>query len=316
MASITTRSTAGSGATVKNLPLSNSEIDSNFLNLNSFKVETTDAVSINTANAVVRRDGSGGFLSGSIGITGTLDVSSTSSFTSNATFSSDVAVNGGDLTTTAITFNLLNANATTVNAFGAATAINFGFASTTTSSTTNIATNALVGGFTKTINIGTGGTTASTTTINIGSSTNGSTTINGGLGVGTTSSKTNGEIRAAGDISSNYSDERLKENIQVIENALEKVCSLRGVTYTANQLAESFGYTSKESQVGVLAAEVEKVLPEVVKPAPFDIMLFENTEISRSGENYKTVQYEKLVPLLIEAIKELNKEIQELKGVK
>jgi hypothetical protein len=51
-----------------------------------------------------------------------------------------------------------------------------------------------------------------------------------------------------------------------------------------------------------------------VKPAPFDIMLFENTEISRSGENYKTVQYEKLVPLLIEAIKELNKEVQQLKG--
>jgi hypothetical protein len=43
-------------------------------------------------------------------------------------------------------------------------------------------------------------------------------------------------------------------------------------------------------------------------------MLFENTEISRSGQNYKTVQYEKLVPLLIEAIKELNKEVQQLKG--
>jgi hypothetical protein len=43
-------------------------------------------------------------------------------------------------------------------------------------------------------------------------------------------------------------------------------------------------------------------------------MLFENTQISRSGENYKTVQYEKLVPLLIEAIKELNKEVQSLKN--
>jgi hypothetical protein len=51
-----------------------------------------------------------------------------------------------------------------------------------------------------------------------------------------------------------------------------------------------------------------------VKPAPFDIMLFENTEISKSGQNYKTVQYEKIVPLLIEAIKELNKEVQQLKG--
>jgi hypothetical protein len=58
-----------------------------------------------------------------------------------------------------------------------------------------------------------------------------------------------------------------------------------------------------------------QVLPEAVKPAPFDLIrIDENTEISRSGENYQTVQYEKLVPLLIEAIKELNKEVQQLKG--
>lgn len=292
MASITTRSTAGSGATVKNLPLSNSEIDNNFLNLNSFKVETTDAVSTNTANAVVRRDGSGGFLSGSIGITGTLDasgattLSSTLAVTGNTTITADLAVNGGDITTTATTFNLVNATATTLNIGGAATTIALGSA------------------------------TAALTYNGTSLTASDSVTQVKSLGVGLAASATSGEIRAAGNISSNYSDERLKENIQVIENALEKVCSLRGVTYTANQLAESFGYTSKESQVGVLAGEVEKVLPEVVKPAPFDIMLFENTEISRSGENYKTVQYEKLVPLLIEAIKELNKEIQELKGVK
>lgn len=292
MASITTRSTAGSGATVKNLPLSNSEIDNNFLNLNSFKVETTDAVSTNTANAVVRRDGSGGFLSGSIGITGTLDasgattLSSTLAVTGNTTITADLAVNGGDITTTATTFNLVNATATTLNIGGAATTIALGSA------------------------------TAALTYNGTSLTASDSVTQVKSLGVGLAASATSGEIRAAGNISSNYSDERLKENIQVIENALEKVCSLRGVTYTANQLAESFGYTSKESQVGVLAGEVEKILPEVVKPAPFDIMLFENTEISRSGENYKTVQYEKLVPLLIEAIKELNKEIQELKGVK
>jgi hypothetical protein len=89
--------------------------------------------------------------------------------------------------------------------------------------------------------------------------------------------------------------------------------TLRGVTYKPNAIAESFGY-KKENMVGVIAQDVEKVLPEAVKNAPFDIMLFENTEMSRSGQNYKTVQYEKLVPLLIEAIKELNKEVQQLKG--
>jgi hypothetical protein len=292
MASITTRSTAGSGATVKNLPLSNSEIDTNFLNLNTFKVETTDAVSTNTVNAVVRRDASGGFLSGSIGITGTLaasgatTLSSTLAVTGNTTLTGDLTVNGGDLTTSATTFNLVNSTATTLNIGGDATTIALGSA------------------------------TAALTYNGTSLTASNSVTRVKSLGVGIAASATSGEIRAAGNISSNYSDERLKENIQVIENALEKVCSLRGVTYTANQLAESFGYTSKESQVGVLAGEVEKILPEVVKPAPFDIMLFENTEISRSGENYKTVQYEKLVPLLIEAIKELNKEIKELKGVK
>ena len=136
------------------------------------------------------------------------------------------------------------------------------------------------------------------------------------IGVGTTASTTAGQIRATGDITAWYSDERLKENIQLIPNALDKVCSLRGVTFTPNALAESFGYP-KEHAVGVLAGDVQKVLPEAVKPAPFDLIrINETTEISRSGEDYKTVQYEKLVPLLIEAIKELNNEIKKLKGIK
>jgi hypothetical protein len=135
----------------------------------------------------------------------------------------------------------------------------------------------------------------------------------GSLGIGTAASGTAGEIRATNQITSFYSDERLKEDIVEIQDALEKVMQLRGVTYTPNSIAESLGY-KKENMVGVIAQDVEKVLPEAVKPAPFDIMLFENTEISKSGQNYKTVQYEKLVPLLIEAIKELNKEVQQLKG--
>lgn len=134
------------------------------------------------------------------------------------------------------------------------------------------------------------------------------------IGVGTASSGTAGEIRATASITSYYSDERLKTDIKLIENALDKVVSLRGVTYKPNALAESFGF-KQENQVGVLAGDVEKVLPEAVKPAPFDIMLFENTEISKHGQNYKTVQYEKIVPLLIEAIKDLNNQIKELKGI-
>lgn len=139
-------------------------------------------------------------------------------------------------------------------------------------------------------------------------------TTGGGLGVGTTASGTAGEIRATNQITSYYSDERLKENIEPLTEALSKVMSLRGVTYNSNSLAESFGFINKSRQVGVLAQDVEAVLPEAVKPAPFDnIKLQEGIEISKSGENYKTVQYEKLVPLLIEAVKELSLEVQQLK---
>lgn len=61
MSNITTRVLSASGATLKNAPLSNAEIDTNFINLNNEKVETADAVSTNTANKVVKRDGSGNF---------------------------------------------------------------------------------------------------------------------------------------------------------------------------------------------------------------------------------------------------------------
>jgi hypothetical protein len=62
--------------------------------------------------------------------------------------------------------------------------------------------------------------------------------------------------------------------------------------------------------VGLFADEVDSVLPEAVRPAPFDD---DGAGGSKSGENYQTIQYEKIVPLLIEAIKELKLEIEMLK---
>jgi hypothetical protein len=131
------------------------------------------------------------------------------------------------------------------------------------------------------------------------------------LGVGTAGSATTGEIRATNNITAYYSDRRLKDIQGVIPNALEKLLTLSGVIFTQNKKAEEFGYNNYEEQVGVVAQEVQAVLPQVVKPAPFD--LDENNQ-SKSGENYITVQYEKLVPLLIEAIKEQQKQIDELKA--
>ena len=134
------------------------------------------------------------------------------------------------------------------------------------------------------------------------------------LGVGTPASGTAGEIRATGNVTGFYSDARLKENISPIRSALSKLLSLNGVTFNANKVAEKYGYTNKNEQVGVIAQEVEKVLPQIVVPAPFDIAVDKyGNEYSKSGENYKTVQYEKIIPLLIEAIKEQNENIENLK---
>jgi hypothetical protein len=129
------------------------------------------------------------------------------------------------------------------------------------------------------------------------------------LGIGTAASGTGGEIRATNEITAYYSDRRLKENVKVIDNAVDKVLSLNGITYTPNEVAESFGYDRTVKLVGLFADEVEAVLPEATRPAPFDQ---DENGNSKSGENYKTIQYEKLVPLLIEAIKEQQQQIAQL----
>ena len=94
-----------------------------------------------------------------------------------------------------------------------------------------------------------------------------------------------GTITASGDITA-FSDERLKSDIETIDNALDKVMNMRGVSYIKQA----------EKGIGVIAQEVEKVLPEVVT----------------DGE-YKSVAYGNIVGVLIEAIKEQQKQIDELK---
>jgi hypothetical protein len=101
----------------------------------------------------------------------------------------------------------------------------------------------------------------------------------------------------------------MKKNIRVIENCLEKIQSMSGIFYTQNKLAEKYGYNDYERQVGVIAQQIQPFAPEIIKPAPFDA----NPDGSSiSGENYLTVQYEKLVPIIVEAIKEQQKRISVL----
>ena len=115
-----------------------------------------------------------------------------------------------------------------------------------------------------------------------------------------------------GDVTANTSDKRLKTNVRKIDNALEKVSQINGVYYNFTDEALELNHTlDKEEQVGLLAQEVQSVLPHIIKPAPFDIDRESGESIS--GENYLTIQYEKIVPLLLEAIKELKVEVDELK---
>jgi hypothetical protein len=296
MAAITTRETGTTGTggvTRKNLPLTNAEIDTNFISLNTDKLEasftgnsnlvTLGTVTTGTWNATTIATTKGGTGLTSFTSGGAVYATSTSALTTGTL---PIASGGTALSTTPTNGQLLIGNGT-------------GYTLATLTGTTNQIA----------ITNGSGSITLSTPQ-DIATTSNPQF---GSLGIGTAASGTAGEIRATNQITSFYSDERLKEDIVEIQDALEKVMQLRGVTYTPNSIAESLGY-KKENMVGVIAQDVEKVLPEAVKPAPFDIMLFENTEISKSGQNYKTVQYEKLVPLLIEAIKELNKEVQQLKG--
>ena len=117
-----------------------------------------------------------------------------------------------------------------------------------------------------------------------------------------------GDATFSGDVTANTSDGRLKTNIVNIDSPLEKISKINGVYFNWNELAKEL--TDKDTEkreVGFIAQEVQSVMPEIIKPAAFDVKL-------KSGENYLTIQYEKIVPLLVECIKELKKEIDELKN--
>ena len=121
------------------------------------------------------------------------------------------------------------------------------------------------------------------------------------LGVNTTASGTAGEIRATNNITAFFSDDRLKINLGNINNALEKINTLSGFYFEPNKTAQDLGYEIKRD-IGVSAQKVQSILPEAVVPAPID-------------EKYLTVRYEKLIPLLIEGIKEQQKQIEQLRDI-
>jgi hypothetical protein len=152
-----------------------------------------------------------------------------------------------------------------------------------TTESTSTSTGALVvsGGLGVGGRLNVAGATNITNTTESTSTSTGALVVSGGLGVAK-------NIVAGGTVTAN-SDIKLKENVITIESALDKVLSLRGVEYNRKD--------SGEHQIGVIAQEVEKIIPEVVY-----------------GDEIKSVAYGNLVGLLIEAIKEQQKEIEELRG--
>jgi len=160
----------------------------------------------------------------------------------------------------------------------------------------------------------------------------------------------NGTISCTGDVVAYASDGRLKENIKPIENALDKINKINGVYYDwVENITEEYDFhPSKMHEVGVIAQEVQKVLPEVVDIAPFDMLYSQKTgrrklqekmeteqnravskeEAKKEYEkltieeqkalqdknDFLTVKYERLVPLLIEAIKELSEKVKILEN--
>ena len=143
---------------------------------------------------------------------------------------------------------------------------------------------------------------------------NGATIVNSGANTLTITESTvafSAAVTAVGDITALTSDKRLKKDIVPLDKPLDKLQTLSGFTYQwdKDKCKEAGFDPIDEEQIGVFAQDVQAVIPQAVKPAPFDT---DGQGGSKSGDHYLTVQYEKIVPLLIESIKEQQLQINSL----
>ena len=113
----------------------------------------------------------------------------------------------------------------------------------------------------------------------------------------------NGKISAENDVIAFASDKRLKENIIEISNPLDKIKQVRGIYYDWKENVKEKGFhpNRKKNEIGMIAQEVEKIIPQAIEPAPFN-------------NDYKTIKYDRIIPLLVECIKDQQKQIDELKN--
>ena len=246
MASITTRQTGTTGTdgvTRKNLPLTNTEIDNNFISLNNNKLETS--------------------------FTGNTSIVTLGTVTTGTWNATTIAANRGG---TGVTSSTGNGNLLIGNSSN-------GWTVAALTGTSNRIT----------VTNGSGSITISTPQ-DINTSSNPQF---GSLGIGQAASGTAGELRAT--TITETSSIVYKENINPIQNALEAVTQLNGVTYDRKD-------GSRKMEAGLIAEDVFKILPNLVT-------------LDSSGK-VDGITYTKIVSYLIEAIKELKTEIDTLKGVK
>ena len=226
---------------------------------------TSNATSANTVSTIVARDGSGNFSAGTI----TATLSGNSSTATTAT-----NLSGGSVAATTGTFSTSLRTLEQVRATG-------WYGNPTGTSYTGLA-----------VEMGVSSAQGYVLCYNRDTSAYGTLNFQGGnasISLSGTTASVTGSITATGTVTAN-SDIKLKTNIETISDALNKALSLRGVTYDR--------IDSGEHQIGVIAQEVEKIIPEVV--------------IDNNGT--KSVAYGNIVAVLIEAIKEQQVQINELRS--
>jgi hypothetical protein len=258
------------GGTIPNSALANNTISGKILGSN------LDTLTIGTGLSGTSYNGSAPI---TIANTGVLSVTTNTGLSTNASATGNVTI-----TNTGVTSAVAGTAISVSGATGAVTINNTGV-------TSNVAgTGVSVSGATGAVTISIGQAVATSSNVQFNS-----------LGVGTAGSGTTGEIRATADITAYYSsDERLKENITPIENPIEKLMAINGVTFDWKEGFDEV-HSHKGADTGVIAQQIEAIgLPDTV-----------NTR----ENGYKAVRYEKLNALLIEGFKAQQGEINELKAL-
>jgi len=309
MATLTLRQTNPATGTNKGAPLTNAEVDANFNSLDTAKLEKsggtmTGTITLTTGTTTVAPLKLVAGTNLTTPAAGALEFDGASLFFTPAGSRKTVAFTDSNITGSAASWSS-SRTITLAGDLSGSVSID-GTANVTLTAT--VAANSVAlgtdttGDYVTSLVAGTGVSLlnnsgeGATPTVSIGQAVATSDAVQfARIGVGMTPSGTAGRIDALNDVVAfSTSDARMKKNVANISNALEKVLSLNGVTFTWDEtMKEHHGYEGRDT--GVIAQDVEKVLPEVV-------------QVRENG--YMAVKYEKMIGLLVEAIKEMNEKLE------